>query len=182
MERSRKMRHVGNALVVSVLLIVCAACSKNPLPLWSQYRHVDNGGWDALETLDYQVPIAELPPHSDVRAVISIRHTAQLPYRRIRVAVEQTDSLQVVANDTITVTFANPSGAWLGRKSNALIELNDTIDIPLHVSGDGLTISLTPANREAVIPGIVNVGIILFDPANPRIDMLSPLSKRKIQL
>lgn len=181
-ERSRKAKQMGKMLVASVLLLICAACSQNPMPLWSQYHHVDNGGWDAMETLDFQLPLQDLPPHSDLRAILSIRHSAQMPYRQIRVAIEQTDSLQIVAEDTVTVTLARPDGAWLGRKSNALIELNDTLDIPLRTSGDGLTISLTPANREANIPGIVNVGIILYDPANPRIDMRSPLSKRKIQL
>lgn len=153
-----------------ILLMLVVACSRNPFPVWSSFQHVGTDGWDTMETLDFSPDVASLSVSNGVRPAIVIRHDRRLPFQTLRLQVEQSDSTGVLSTDTVTMRLADSSGRWLGRKTNALTETIDTLPVSLRLT-PGFTISLTPAVKTEVIPGIVNVGIILIDPRRERRDV-----------
>lgn len=153
-----------------IILMLAAACSHDPFPLWSGFRHVGEDGWNSMETLDFTPEAGVMAPEGIARAAIAIRHNRELPYSSLRIQIEQSDSTGVLSTDTVTMLLADSEGRWIGHKTNALTETVDTLPFPIRLT-PGYTISLTPAARAEVIPGIVNVGIILIDPGHGRRDI-----------
>lgn len=152
-----------------IVMMLVAACSQNPFPLWSGFRHVGPDGWDTMETLDFSPDVGSLAATKCVRPAIAIRHNRELPFSSLRIGIELSDSTGVLSTDTVTLLLADASGRWLGRKTNALTETVDTLPCALDLT-PGFTLSLTPVSRESIVPGIVNVGVILIDPAQERRD------------
>lgn len=176
MKPSRK-QHIATA-AACIILMLAAACSQNVFPVWSSFLHVGVNGWDTMETLDFSPDVEQLTtslggnPHAteNLALAIAIRHNRELPYQDLRLQIERSDSTGILACDTITLHLTDSQGNWQGHKTNALTETVDTIPFPVRLT-PGFTLSLTPAMKEEIIPGIVNVGVILFRPDRTRKDM-----------
>ena len=122
------------AAVGAVAGTILAACSGDSRARFSAFESMPDAVWLYSRPAVFTADTAAADSISRGALVLSLRHTADYPFRNIWVEVQQslpgvdsTGATAAVSCDTFEITLADPYGKWFGTGMGASRRFNDTL-------------------------------------------------------
>lgn len=150
--------------ICAALIFAIASCSLSDLqssaPV-SSFSGIDGAAWVYSHPVEFQID--SLDRSATGRLVLSLRHSADYPYRNIWLEITQThtaDSIAATRCDTFEIMLADAFGRWYGSGMGASFRYNDTV-AQIYTAYPGANVSIRQIMRTDTLPGIEQVGFML---------------------
>ena len=141
-----------------VIAFLLASCGNNKL--YDESVVSPDAKWDMNNIPYFDVMVDDTL--ADYAFYLNIRHLENYRYSNLYIFLHTEFPNGNMTHDTIECTFAYPDGRWMGKGSgnmrSAKILLNPALRFPLR---GNYHFEIEQAMREAVLKGIVDVGICI---------------------
>lgn len=145
--------------ILGWLVVVFSACNQPIRTAWGDFVHLPKAGWSARQVVS--LPIAITDSLAEYDLYVDLRHNDAYRYANLWVflSVYASDSL-LWSKDTLDLSLAHPSGAWLGKGLGDLFTLRaptsyTTVRFPR--TGE-YTFTVEQGMRDTLLQGITDVG------------------------
>lgn len=129
--------------------------------MYSEFHNINSKGWNRLSFIPFNpIPEDSITEGAIHDVILVLRHNDFTPSDSIWIAVQETSFGNIIRNDTIPLSLAYPSGSWKGNGAHGIYQISDTLHSFSKLPA-GYELSISHAMKPQIIPGIINVGIIL---------------------
>uniref|UniRef100_A0AB33JHQ9 Gliding motility lipoprotein GldH n=2 Tax=unclassified Prevotella TaxID=2638335 RepID=A0AB33JHQ9_9BACT len=150
------MRRLLATIAVAATLL--SACTGNKV--YDRYEHTPIAGWEKNDTLKYQVPPMARP--GLYQAELGLRINGSYPFMGLTLIVDQTRYPDgSVKSDTLNCELIDHRGNSKGRGLSYYQYNFKVAKMYLH-AGDSLSVSVRHDMKREILPGISDVGIMLY--------------------
>ena len=141
--------------VVLFLFVLVVACNG---PVYESYEKIDPSGWHQDSTAKFQFEISDSIQAYNL--FIDVRNQGSYEYSNLWLFLNILAPDSTLMRDTLNITLAKPDGAWLGKGTGGIYELQypyrQNILFPFTGTYE---IEIEQAMRDEPLSGVQNIGI-----------------------
>ena len=152
------MKRLSSIAVLSIFIILLAACNYDPI--FQQSSSIPNSSWNKDNIVEAKVPVTDTVSYHDI--FINIRNLNSYPYSNLYLFVAVNAPNGDNITDTLEYRLADDYGAWLGKKSSRIWDCK-LLFRPMvkFAQGGSYTFSIQHGMRDNELSGISDVGLTI---------------------
>ena len=142
------------ACITAMLAVSLSACSDIQMPDYSCFRSVEASGWHKLKPAVFTPDSVLCTGNIPVNASLSVRYTSRLNSDKLPLLIERSDSMGVIANDTVIIALDRKIATF------GIYEI-DTLVYKELKPASGYQFAVYHLTDTVCLPGVVNIGMTL---------------------
>lgn len=148
----------ANSIIAVLLLLVgLVSCSPDGT-CYSEFKAIDNAGWEKSKPLLFHLPDSLPVATCDIK--LSLRHDNYYPYRNLWLTVDYVAGGKAVERESVNVELADKYGNWYGSGLGKLLQQSVVLRRSVPV-GKYEAVIINHNMRCDTVVGISDVGIML---------------------
>ncbi len=168
----RAIRYAGIALLIAAVAALTQGCNRSRV--FSRYCHIDEDGWERIDTLRYTAYVSPLYSYAsptEREALVEQKTTCQswvelrvhgdYPYQNVALVVRQcVPSQRLQWCDTLECSLVNESGVLNGRGVGAL-QYRFPLRRMILTDADSIEVRISHVMKKETLRGVLDVGFTL---------------------